>query len=422
MNKRGKSIKIYLHGGDLDGIKTVTRSNWDGMVIVCPKACINKLGSSDGQNICKNPGVYFLLMEDLNTTATSVYVGESEDCPKRLLDHLRKREFMQVFIFTSKDGDITKAHFRYLEQRMIKKIQESKQVTLDNKNLRDQNNKDNKHRGLKFEDQEIADEYLEKAEDILPAIGFLYLKPTISPKEETEQSNEKSNKKPRIFSFTERGSKYNGKGRYTDEGFVVLKGSFGKYNQDRIEKWKNFHESRKIKKISISKDHSKIHFEDDVRFTSSSAAASILAGGLRNGQKCWKDSAGRDIQSLIKESFDLQFESVVDEEPATKKKRTKKSDDQPKRSATKPASTSRTIRIKQLLDAGLIKAGDEIWLQDKPSIKATMTKDGECIFRKEQMSLNKYAEKVNEKTINIYKQIIHGRSGKLLDSLRSRLK
>ena len=67
-----------------------------------------------------------------------VYIGEAENVLVRLRSHLKdaKKDFWdQVVFFSSKDENLTKAHVKYLEARMIALAQENGRVALENGNI-----------------------------------------------------------------------------------------------------------------------------------------------------------------------------------------------------------------------------------------------------------------------------------------------
>ncbi len=130
---QGKSIKLFLVDGSPSGIVTVEIINWTGHIIVGPRSRIDE--------VIKRPeasrtGVYFLLGDDPETALRSrVYVGEGDVVLDRLREHSKSKEFWdRVCIVTSKDANLTKAHVRYLEKRLLEIAKAVDRVTLDNGN------------------------------------------------------------------------------------------------------------------------------------------------------------------------------------------------------------------------------------------------------------------------------------------------
>lgn len=76
--------------------------------------------------------VYLLLGPD-EGGGTRCYIGETDDFKARLRHHDSNREFWRrVVVVTSKDANLTKAHGRYLEARLIALAQQAGRVVLDN--------------------------------------------------------------------------------------------------------------------------------------------------------------------------------------------------------------------------------------------------------------------------------------------------
>src|SRR5699024_9005200 len=62
------------------------------------------------------------------------YIGEADVVAERLRYHQREKEFWdRVVVITSKDGNITKAHGRYLESRLVSLAVEAARTTLENR-------------------------------------------------------------------------------------------------------------------------------------------------------------------------------------------------------------------------------------------------------------------------------------------------
>jgi hypothetical protein len=88
--------------------------------------------------------------------------------------------------------------------------------------------------------------------------------------------------------------------------------------------------------------------------------------------------------------------------------------------AEQTASTRQTptkkIGIREMIDAGIVKAGDEIHLRGKPEIKTTLTADGHTATG---ASLGQWGkEQTGWPSMNVYANLVHTKSGKLLGDLR----
>mgnify|MGYP005865620293 CR=1 FL=1 len=113
--KYGKSIKIFLIEGDPSGRMTCELSNWTGMGYKIPR--IKVKDCIDRNDLC-NPGVYLLFGRD-EMGKDLVYIGEAENVFRRLLQQINEKDFWhETIVFISKDGNLNKAHIKYLENKL----------------------------------------------------------------------------------------------------------------------------------------------------------------------------------------------------------------------------------------------------------------------------------------------------------------
>lgn len=110
------TIKIYLPHGDPKRLRTGEISNWSGKAVAGPRAELEQLLKRDEAT---SVGVYLLTGVDPLSGGPAVYIGEAESIQSRLKQHFDKDFWNHVVYFTSKDENLTKAHIRYLEGRLI---------------------------------------------------------------------------------------------------------------------------------------------------------------------------------------------------------------------------------------------------------------------------------------------------------------
>src|SRR5689334_1466401 len=117
---KGRTIKLYLVDGTPTGMKTVEVMNWSGKVLVAPRADLAKVGQREEG---RRTGVYLLVGPDPESPAKPrVYIGESDNVFLRLGGHDKEeaQDFCtHLVLLISKDSNLTKAHARYLENRLI---------------------------------------------------------------------------------------------------------------------------------------------------------------------------------------------------------------------------------------------------------------------------------------------------------------
>ena len=121
------TIKLFLPRGDAKSLRTAEISNWSGKAIAAPRTELDELLAREE---LEKAGVYILLGTDPQTNAPHAYIGEAEIICDRLKQH-KTKEWNSAIVFTSKDENLTKAHVRYLEARLLAEAAEVKRFTLD---------------------------------------------------------------------------------------------------------------------------------------------------------------------------------------------------------------------------------------------------------------------------------------------------
>ncbi len=270
------SIKIFLVKGSSSGLRTAEISNWSGKAIACSRKEMDELSKREEAS---RPGVYFLIGSDEETGEPTAYVGEAEEVAKRLKQHhLNKDYWNQVVAFVSKDENLTKAHIKYLEGKLIQLGLEAGKGVIKN----------NQSSGARLPeaDQAEMDIFLDRVLRLLPIMGTsLFSIPLESGKEVREKLVCK------IKGLLAYGNR-------TDNGFVIFKGS-----QAVLESRKSAGRNRVRRQLLIDKgilvlnsDH--YIFDKNHEFTSPSLAAAVIRGGASNGLTAWKNSAGIKLKEL----------------------------------------------------------------------------------------------------------------------------
>jgi hypothetical protein len=227
------------------------------------------------------PGVYFLTGINPETGKEKVYIGEAEIIRSRIKAHLH-RDFWKTFIFfVSKDENLTKAHIKYLEGKLIEQTREVGRFELEN----------SASSGAHLPESDTADMdvFLAKVEQLLPLLGQDFLKPMAKGPARSKKSD--------LLYCEIKGIKATG--RQSEDGFLVLKGSEAVL-EERPSTKKYPHPA--ILRAQLLADgllragDGKLVFAKDYEFSSPSAAASVIHGGHANGLTAWKDSAGISLK------------------------------------------------------------------------------------------------------------------------------
>lgn len=274
------TIKIFLAHGDPKRLRTAELSNWTGKAVAGPRS---EFDSVLAREESQKSGVYFLTGVDPESGRGAVYVGEAESIRDRVRGHLDKDYWNQIVFFTSKDENLTKAHIRYLEGRLIE--QAKKAGRSDVKNGQGSGSK------LPESDREDMEIFLEKIHQLLPVLGVEVLVPTIVRSGVASEQE--------IFTCEIKGLK--AMARLTPNGMVVLVGSQAVLTErPSAEKYPwPIHMRQKLKdegSLRVTKDY--LEFVKDIEFTSPSAAATVVHGGHANGLIAWKNKKGRTLKEL----------------------------------------------------------------------------------------------------------------------------
>ena len=235
------------------------------------------------------PGVYFLAGVNPENGRDRVYIGEAEVIRNRIKGHLERDFWKTVVFFVSKDENLTKAHIKYLEGKLIETARSVGRFELEN------SQSSGSH--LPESDAADMDVFLYRMEQLLPILGQEFLKPVVKSEIKSKKSD---------FLYCEiKGLKASG--RQTDNGFVVLKGSEAVLEEQpstlKYQYAKNLRATLRSDGI-VEEKSDRLVFLADHEFSSPSAAAAVIHGGQANGLTVWKDSKGISLKQ--KEEKDVQ--------------------------------------------------------------------------------------------------------------------
>lgn len=295
----GKSIRIHLKDGTVSGIKSVELVNHTILSFSCPR-----LRASEMQAYIetKRPGVYFLFGPDEDTNDPKVYIGESENVYDRLQSHITNKEFWNEFVFiVSKDENLTKAHVKYLESRLIQIAIQTKRYKIDNSNQAQLSS-------LPPPDKDSMEEFLTHIKLLLGVLGHKFLEEvtTTNFTEDPLKHNQPLEDNSPMAMYENRElhlsiSDINATAVQTDEGIVVLKGSEAA-KEVRNSLSFGYRELREklIKNEDLALIGNKYIFQKNILFDTASPAAAIVVGYSINGLQNWKDVNGLSLKEIEK--------------------------------------------------------------------------------------------------------------------------
>lgn len=251
--------------------------NWTGQVIALPRA---QLADMAGREELRRTGIYILV--GLVGDREQIYIGEGDDVFDRLKAHDRdpsKDFWTRAVTVTSKDFNLTKSHGRFLECRLIGLAQSADRVVVSNGTSPDT-------KPLPEPDVADMEYFLDQIELVLPVLGFDFLREQAKPDAESVTDDLLT------LTMTDAGAEAHAQER--DGVFIVMKGSTA-----RIKTAPSLDNNIKVRdelvasKRLIPKDDHLFEFASDVEFSSPSSAATVVAGGNRNGRITWQLPDGR---------------------------------------------------------------------------------------------------------------------------------
>ncbi len=282
MSKRGITITNYLIDADPDGIIITNLSNWTGQAIKIPR---NLLSDFAKRPELTRPGVYFLLGQDENNPDEHlIYIGESDNVAKRLIQHVRdeKKDFFEeIVVFVSKDTNLNILHVKYLEEQLINIVTKNRLYTLTNKKA---GNKLNSSQMIKDE----MDTFIDNMKLVLPTLGHKFL--------DTNDELITTNNDDTLY-LKQKGIV--AEGVLTSNGFLV-KANSGYCKEPTPSLPEGHLNTRKLlekKGFILTKDEARF-LESDYEFASPSQAASVILGASSNGRMVWKNMNGESLKEI----------------------------------------------------------------------------------------------------------------------------
>jgi hypothetical protein len=281
MQQTSATIKLFLPFGDAKRLRIGEISNWTGKALAAPRTDLEALLAREET---QGSGIYILFGADDETGRPQAYIGEAEVIRDRLKQHRSKDFWISVAVFVSKDENLTKAHIRYLEYRLLDEARSAGRYLLENVNSTNPK--------LPESDREDMEIYLGRVRQMLPVLGSNLLTPVAGPSEgETATPIVHANFKG-----------VSAKGRRTVEGFVVFAGSTAvlkepasgvRYHAPVVAMRK-----RLVEEGVLAEKNGVLVFARNYEFPSPSSAIAAINGYGGLGRLGWKDEKGRTLREI----------------------------------------------------------------------------------------------------------------------------
>ncbi|BCU76269.1 GIY-YIG nuclease family protein [Luteolibacter sp. LG18] len=285
MSLTPKTIQIFLPGGDPQGIRVAEITTRIVQVLEVPRSLLG--------DFLKMPescqvAVYFLFGESEDGEDQKVYIGQTGDLRSRLVSHNKEKAFWQrALVLISRTNSLTQTHGLFLEWNCIQTATKAGRYALENGNT---GSKPHTPAPLEADCLEI----FETGQVLLSTLGFPLFDPVAKP-----AANPATDE---VFFCTASGA--NGRGLYTQEGFVVLKGSTGRRDSvpSIIGTAGERFRLRLIETGVVRVEGDSIVFEKDHLIRSPSMAALALMGRTSNGWIDWKTKDGKTLDAVKRQA------------------------------------------------------------------------------------------------------------------------
>lgn len=273
---RAQTIQIFLPDGSARSIKIAEITSKIVKAVQIPRSKVKEAGLRDEVT---GAGVYFLFGENQDLAKDRVYIGEAENCYKRLKQHLKLEFWNTAILIVSKTDSLTKSHIKFLENHCFNTAQEIGKYELENSS-----NPTKSH----ITEQMKADimDLFDDMKVLLSTLGFPIF----------ESLRKEKGQKADLICKGKNALAY---GEYGEDGLVVFKGSRANLEETATAgSWiVGMREKLKTSKILIEKGNV-LEFASDYQFNSPSAAAGAVLARRANGWIEWKDQEGSTLDKL----------------------------------------------------------------------------------------------------------------------------
>ena len=279
MMERPQTIQIFLPDGSPTSIKIAHLTNRMIVATLIPRI---KLSEASSRQEVRQYGIYFLFGINEDKAKPITYIGETEDCFKRITVHNKEKDFWEYAVVISSKSKFNKAHVEYLEYLSVKTAKEiGRYDTTDNKST------PTKPFMTESEEADLLDNF-ETIKILLATLGYPIF----------EELKSSTKKKELLFC---KGKDASAQGLMIDDGFVVSKGS--KANKEETKTatpWVVGMRKKLIDDKILIQENGVYVFTEDFVFGSPSSAAAAVLGRQANGWTEWKNNDGKTIDKLYR--------------------------------------------------------------------------------------------------------------------------
>ncbi len=246
------------------------------MAVLVPRS---KLDFAVSREELNNVGVYFLIGSKEDEIKQPLYVGEAEECSKRLKQHNKEKEFWNTaVVIVSKTKYFTKTHIKFLEYYCHAEAVKAGRYKIENSNVPQK----------PFTSESMESDLLDNFDTIrilVSTLGF----PIFDEIKKPDNSE----------ILVCKGKDARAEGVYTEDGFVIFKGS-----KCTIKETKSYHQYLTKIRIDLQQEgilkqnENVLEFTSDYVASSPSTAAALVLARTANGWKEWKYKDGKTLDEV----------------------------------------------------------------------------------------------------------------------------
>ena len=273
---RPQTIQIFLPDGSPTSIREAEITNRLVKAILFPR---NKTHEVALREVVSYTGVYFLFGTSEDGTKPIVYIGEGENCYKRIQSHNRNKDFWtHCVVIATKTDEYTKTDGKFLEYYCLEKAKKIGRFSIENET-------GSKKPSLsESREYDLLDNF-ETAKILLATLGYPIF-------EEKRKASKKD-------VFICQGKDAIAEGELTDEGFLVYKGGRCTLNESRaLGRWVRILRKQLLTDHILKIENGQYVFQSDYLFKSPSAAAATILARAANGWTSWRTKEGKTLDEL----------------------------------------------------------------------------------------------------------------------------
>ena len=150
-----------MHGNPI-GVRLVERpADWIGSAVVFPK---EDFDAAKATKKIEGVGIYIPWSADV--LGSAIYVGQSERLASRIADHIKHKPFWKMAtVFVSENITLNAAHVRWLEHKLVQRLNELGTRTIKNANVPSETK-------LSIQDTAFCMSYLKRMLEVMPVTGL----------------------------------------------------------------------------------------------------------------------------------------------------------------------------------------------------------------------------------------------------------